>query len=226
MGPMASQISSITIVYSTVYSGADQRKYQSSASPAFVTGEFPAQMASNAENDSIWWRHHGLRLRQCCWTQHYSIHIYAWYQNHNIFYVSFGTDMTSIDTLHLGRPLLRPFLMAHTEATLARQYHDYVIKWKHFPHYCPFVWGIHRSPVNSPHKGQWCGALMFPLICAWKNGWINNREAGDLRRHHAHCDVSVMYIAQHTKCWHKSKIIVNKWSVTWLEWKIIWRVPL
>ena len=60
MGAMASQITSLTIVYSTVYSGADQRKYQSSALLAFVrgTGEFPAQMASNAENVSIWWRHH------------------------------------------------------------------------------------------------------------------------------------------------------------------------
>ena len=27
---------------------------------------------------------------------------------------------------------------------------------------------IHRSPVINPHKGQWCGALMFSLICAWK----------------------------------------------------------
>ena len=32
--------------------------------------------------------------------------------------------------------------------------HDDVIKWKHFPRYWPIVWGIHRSPVNSPHKGQ------------------------------------------------------------------------
>ena len=39
--------------------------------------------------------------------------------------------------------------------------HDDVIKWKHFPRYWPFVRGIHRSPVNSPHKGQWCGALML-----------------------------------------------------------------
>ena len=45
-------------------------------------------------------------------------------------------------------------------------FHDDVIKWKHFPSYCPFVRGIHRSPVNSPHKGQWRGALMFSLICA------------------------------------------------------------
>ena len=39
--------------------------------------------------------------------------------------------------------------------------HDDVIKWKHFPHNWPFVRGIHRSPVNSPHKGQWCEALIF-----------------------------------------------------------------
>ena len=45
--------------------------------------------------------------------------------------------------------------------------------------------GIHRSPVNSLHKGQWRGALMFSLICARINGWVNNREAGDLRRHRA-----------------------------------------
>ena len=63
--------------------------------------------------------------------------------------------------------------------------HDDVLKWKHFPRYWPFVRGIHRSPVNSPHKGQWRGALMFSLICVWINGWVNNREAGDLRRYRA-----------------------------------------
>ena len=60
MDAMVSQITSLTIVYSTVYSGADQSKHQSSASLACgeFPGEFPAQMASNAENVSIWWRHH------------------------------------------------------------------------------------------------------------------------------------------------------------------------
>ena len=71
--------------------------------------------------------------------------------------------------------------------------HDDVIKWKHFPRYWPFVRGIHRSPVNSPNKGQWRGALIFSLICTWSNGWINNRNAGDLRRHYAHYDVTVMF---------------------------------
>ena len=48
------------------------------------------------------------------------------------------------------------------------------------------------EPVNSPHKGQWRGALMFSFICVWINGWANNREAGDLRRYRAHYDVIVM----------------------------------
>ena len=69
---------------------------------------------------------------------------------------------------------------------------DSVIKWKHFPRYWSLVWGIHRWQVNSPHKGQWRRALMFSLICAWMNGSVNNREAGDLRRHRAHYDVIVM----------------------------------
>ena len=67
--------------------------------------------------------------------------------------------------------------------------YDDVIKWKHFPRYWPFVWGIHRSPVNSPHKGQWRGAF-FDL--RWINAWINNLEAGDLRRFRAHYDATVM----------------------------------
>ena len=51
-----------------------------------------------------------------------------------------------------------------------------------------------NSPVpgNSPHKGQWRGALMFFFSCAWINDWVNNREAGDLRRHRGHYDVNVM----------------------------------
>ena len=67
--------------------------------------------------------------------------------------------------------------------------------WKHFPCYWPFVWGIHRSLVNSPHKGQWRGPLMFSFICAWINGWVNNHEAGDLRCHHAHYDVTVIRLS-------------------------------
>ena len=72
----------------------------------------------------------------------------------------------------------------------AKIYHDDIIKWKHFPHYWPFVRGIHRSPVNSPHKGQWRGALMFSLICALNErlskqswGWWFETPSRSLWRH-------------------------------------------
>ena len=68
--------------------------------------------------------------------------------------------------------------------------HDDVIKWTHFSRYWPFVQGIHRWPVNSPHKGQWRGALVFYLVCAS----VNNRSTGDLRCHYAHYDVIVMWV--------------------------------
>ena len=89
--------------------------------------------------------------------------------------------------------------------------HDDVIKWKHFPRYWPFVRGIHRSPMNSPLKGQWRGALMFSLI--WINGWVNNRKAGDLRRHRAHCDVIVMI----SLVWRRSLLWLNDmiWNLCW-----------
>ena len=75
--------------------------------------------------------------------------------------------------------------------------HDDVMKWKHFPRNWPFVRAIHRSPVNSPHKGQWRGSLVFSLICVWINDWVNNREAGDLRRYRAHSYVIVMRTPSH-----------------------------
>ena len=63
--------------------------------------------------------------------------------------------------------------------------------------------GIQRPPVNSTHKGQWRGALMFSFIWARINGCVNNREAGDLRRHRAHYDVIVMT----SKKAHKSHVL-------------------
>ena len=58
--------------------------------------------------------------------------------------------------------------------------------------------GNSTVPVNSPHKGQWRGALMFSLIYAWINDWVNNREAGDLRRRRGHYDVIVMHKKNYT----------------------------
>ena len=59
-----------------------------------------------------------------------------------------------------------------------------------FPRYWP--------SVSSPHKGEWHGALVFCLICAWINGWAHNRDAGDLRRHSAHYDVTAMILIHST----------------------------
>ena len=50
-----------------------------------------------------------------------------------------------------------------------------------------------NSPVNSEFPGQWHRALMFSLICAWINGWVNYDEAGDLRCHRTHYEVIAMY---------------------------------
>ena len=107
-------------------------------------------------------------------------------------------------------------------------------RWRHqmetFPRYWPFVRGIHRSLVNSPHKGQWRGALMFSLIYARIKGWVNNREAGDLWRHCAHYDVNVtevsdiMQMGQFTyslqvKCRyvHTSLLTVCRWMPRWQQ---------
>ena len=73
MGAIASQVTNLTIVYSTVYSDADQRKHKKFRVTGLCawnspgTGEFPAQMASNAEDASIWWRHHGKRGPNVQW---------------------------------------------------------------------------------------------------------------------------------------------------------------
>ena len=91
-------------------------------------------------------------------------------------------------------------LPLHTgvSAQYVAQNHDNVIKWKYFPRYWPFLRVIHWSQMTSPHKGQWRGALIYIFfvlfsICAWTNGWVNNRDTGNWRRHQAHYDVTVMW---------------------------------
>ena len=134
-------------------------------------GEFPAQMASKAEDVSIWWRHHDHDC-QCYGSLHRQV-------------------ISSLDIVHVTRngpsqwtnykiimSLLRCLLWGQIMMTWSR--------------YWSFVRGIHWSTVISPHKGQWRGALMFSLICAWIKAWVNNREAGDLRPYRAHYDVTVM----------------------------------
>ena len=82
-------------------------------------------------------------------------------------------------------------LCCHSENFIS-DLNDDVMKLKHFPRYWSFVRGIHQSPVNSPHKGQWSKVLIFSLICAWTNGSANNRGAGDLKCQGTNYDVNVM----------------------------------
>ena len=66
----------------------------------------------------------------------------------------------------------------------------------------------------SHTKGQWHGALMFSLIVAWTKGWVNNRNASDLKRHHTHYDVTVMF--SFVVCtgwqWHCAVRCYHTWS--------------
>ena len=77
-------------------------------------------------------------------------------------------------------------------------------------------------PVKSPHKGQWRRAFMFSLICAWINDWVNNREAGDLRRHRGHYDVNVMLcervnaVTGQTTCRAASRFAPSQWETALL----------
>ena len=175
-----------------------------------VTDGFPSQRVSNAGNDSIWWRHRVHFVFNDC------IHLWWYSPNdtrmlHN-FQRVFTGEWNSIRLTCPGcmishNPVMRSlFLFARTSCWISNQdlgfetsqimwhhsNHDDVIECKHMPPYGSFVRGIHRWSVNSPHKGQWRGVLMFSLICGWTNDWANSRDAADLRRHNAHYDVTVM----------------------------------
>ena len=181
MSVMASQVTVDPMVCTTVCSGADERKHQSSASLAFVQG-----IHRSRENVSIWWRYHVIPL----FYQSSVILLTIIKQIRHIALKEWFTTLVlcccelvfSVICQILFYPFVKSLFITH----------DDVIKWKHFPRYWPFVGEIHRSPMNSPNKGQWSGALTFSLICAWINGWVNNPEAGDLRRYRAHSDSTVM----------------------------------
>ena len=194
MSTMASQITSLTVVYSIVYSRQRPNKSPKlrvtglSEGNSPVTGEFHAQRASNAENVSIWWRHHA------------KFHL-KW--QIRVFYKP--NPVQTMQTFDTSRALsLRPSWCSQSAKLIG----NWLVSWYYvIPHGINSWWrhqmetfaallalGAGNSPVtvNSPHKGQWREALMLSLICAWINSWVNNRESSDLRRHRAHYDVIVM----------------------------------
>ena len=105
--------------------------------------------------------------------------------------------------------------------------------WRHqmetFSELLAICAGNSPVPVNSPHKGQWRGALMFSLICARINSWVNNGEAGDLRRHRGHYDVIVM-LFQYLKKWdlhhhhhhHNDSRTLSHWSEIMEQWYMLY----
>ena len=222
---MASQITGVSIVCSTVCSGADRSNKTSKlhvtglcAGNSPVTSEFPAQRTSNTENVYTWWRHHAdqhywfftddiLSALMCVcgkyfrgkWPDYwYYFPVMVLFSRHGGITVCvwLRVECEEIYFRIIRTPVrCTSFLIHKTQKKQNKNWiciHDDVIKWKHFPRYWPFVWGIHRSAVDSLQKGQWRETLMFSLICAWTNGWVNNRDAGELRRHSAHYDVIVM----------------------------------
>ena len=112
-----------------------------------VTGEFPAQRSVTRDFDVSFDVSLNNRLSKQWWGWWFETPSYSLWRHCN----------------ESGRSRI-----FHTDANSAEYgaTQDEVIKWKHFPRYWPPVRGIHRSPVNSPHKGQWRGALKFSLICA------------------------------------------------------------
>ena len=148
------------------------------------------------------------------WYLHFSIdHAYRIYRRYSADFITFislqrrrmsvvasqitaDSTVCSINCLgHQQRKDQTSALLSLYELLISMPWlHHIYHLWIHFPRYWPFVREIHQSLVNSPHKGQWRGALMFSLISVWINGWVNNRKAGDLRRHRAHYDVIVMFI--------------------------------
>ena len=94
------------------------------------------------------------------------------------------TNISMVESYRIGT------ILACGSVSISITPHDDVIKWKHFPRHWTFVRGIHRSPVNSPHKGHWRGALLFSLICAFNKrlskrswGWWFETPSRSLWRH-------------------------------------------
>ena len=100
----------------------------------------------------------------------------------------------------------------HSKSNHSWWRHQMVKFWLLALGYWPFVMGIHRWPVGSPHKDQWSGALMFSFICAGTNGWANSRDAGDMIRHGTHYDVTVMISCSLILGWRSRKLGIFTWN--------------
>ena len=166
MGAMASQITGVSIVSSTVCSGAYHGKHQSSASLVFVRG-IHGKPVNSPHKGPVTRKLFPLMTSSC---------------NEN-------SRMRVILTETWIEESRKLFMMlSKTHAHFFMDQDDVITsallvlcEW------------IHRSSVDSCLKGQWRGALTFSLICTRTNDWANNRDADDLRHNRAHYDVTVIY---------------------------------
>ena len=198
MGTMASQISSLANVYSTVHSGVDQRKHQSPASLVFVWGIYQWLVNSShkwpvtrkmfpfdnvmMQSINMWWCSKIREVKNFKW--------------------SFWILRAFSEFFEMRENVPVSILMLQAEMS------DNIEVPKYY-----FPWWRHQMETFSALLaicGQWREALMFSLICAWMNGWVNNREAGDLRSYRAHYDVTVMTVTILLCYCNTSEVCISK----------------
>ena len=110
------------------------------------------------------WLHLSMQLNW--WCEFVYIYIYIWVNMY--FYIFLATTFRAkmVDIMAISSHWCSPH--SPSGNSLLLRSHGDVIKWKHFPRDWPFVRGSHRSPVNSPHKGQWRGAFKGAFnLCIW-----------------------------------------------------------
>ena len=100
------------------------------------------------------------------------------------------------------------------EAWIKGLTHNDVMTWKCFLHYWPFVWGIHRSPVDSPHKGPEMQRFdvffcLFAISC-----WTNSPVASDFRCLNSHVTLQEWF-------WYITFWSLSFWKKIFLFWQVI-----
>ena len=106
--------------------------------------------------------------------------------------VSLGHELNIYPRLKSAQKPIKSLLVCNVDWLTTKYFATVMMTSSNAKIYRVTVRGIHRWPVDSPHKGQWRGAFIFTLISAWTKGWTQNRDTCDLRRHGAHYDVTVV----------------------------------
>ena len=155
-----------------------------------------------APSPAIVWKYRSIcYMVNCMYTRHDYLFIKQEYwfisfyhiRLHNCHFYEWQLLMKSLRRWHRKRCFKHSSRHALCdELVLTHASHDDVIKWKHFRVTGPLC-GEFTGPRWIPHtKASDAELWFFSLICAWINGWVSNRKAGDLRRYRAHYDVIVM----------------------------------